>query len=98
MPVAAPQLMITAAYYGPQDVTANVQSRVNSNSLFVEASNSAFGDPSPGVVKVLVVFYRFGNMKICTEMAREGSALNISFYPSVHSFSYAIPTTPMLTS
>ena len=71
-------LKIIGAVYGLADVTYQVQSMVQNNRLEVSARNNVFGDSYGGVVKTLVVVYRFGNEDYKTTFVTEGNTLNIS--------------------
>lgn len=46
---------ILKATYGDKDVTDTVRSKINNNSLFIQASNSIFGDPCVGKLKHLIL-------------------------------------------
>jgi hypothetical protein len=48
-------MKILKATYGDKDVTDIVRSKINNNSLFIQASNSIFGDPCVGKLKQLTV-------------------------------------------
>ena len=71
-------LTILGAAYGPDDVTAKVQSLVRGGALNVQASNSIFGDPWFGVHKSLVVVYRYGRNNAGIKIAQEGQAVSLS--------------------
>ena len=70
-------LTILGATYGPDDVTAKVQSLVRGGALNVQASNSIFGDTWFGVPKSLVV-YRYGRNNAGIKIAQEGQAVSLS--------------------
>ena len=58
-------LEILGAFYGTSDVTMIVKSKQSPSALNIIANNATFGDPMPGVLKNLVVYYRYTNCKIC---------------------------------
>ena len=51
-------ITILGAAWGNLDVTSHVQYMAITNQFTISASNSVFGDPMPGVVKVLVVVWQ----------------------------------------
>lgn len=53
-------LDIQKATYGGYDVTEIVKLKVKNNQLTLRAANTIFGDPAPGVVKYLEIFYNNG--------------------------------------
>ncbi len=75
---------VLLAYYGPKDVTSIVQSKVFSNKLVVDVSNSIFGDPMPGTTKTLVVYYRFDASRIFSQVGLEGTKMVISDFVHIH--------------
>jgi hypothetical protein len=48
-------MKILKATYGDKDVTDAVRSKINNNNLFIQASNSIFGDPCVGKLKHLIL-------------------------------------------
>ena len=76
----APLLEILNAIYKTDnnqvDVTQQLIERVVDNTLAVKATNELAGDPHPGVVKKLVVKYRYDN-KISELKVNEGEILKL---------------------
>ena len=58
------------------DVTPIVRQRVSENSLTIRASNELAGDPDPGIVKSLIIYYRIGQ-KERQITANEGDTITI---------------------
>jgi HEAT repeat protein len=82
--VGAPgAVVIQKALYGnlpdgpAADVTGKVKGIVESGSLSVDASNSNFGDPAPGVVKKLRVEYTENGTPL-SKTIREGETLKLA--------------------
>ena len=80
------ELIIEKASYKTEkasfDVTNKLQSMISNQSLTITASNKLSGDPDPGVVKVLEVFYRFGNNKTKKIEIQEGDTETIKYPPN----------------
>ena len=78
-----PPLIIISAFYGAGDVTMIVQGAVHCNKLLIAASSDLFGDTLPTWNKTLVVFYKYGDSQVYTEIVQEGITLNITYFPGV---------------
>ena len=74
-------LNIIKATYGTADVANAVKGLTKNQggkSLTVEASNSVFGDPNPGVVKTLTITYQYGNCASETVNVQEHESVSIA--------------------
>jgi HEAT repeat protein len=66
------------------DVTEKVAQLVKSGAKSVEASNGNFGDPTPGLVKQLIVYFEANGMTV-SATADEGEAVHLAIASSVPS-------------
>jgi hypothetical protein len=78
------QLTIIGAAYGTQNVTTKVAGAVKNNQLVIRAANDVFGDPWYGVLKTLVVFYKFGESKTYSEVSLENETMKIAYNDDFH--------------
>lgn len=67
-------MKVIKATYGGVDCTSLVQSKVKSDRLIIRSTNGIIGDPTPGIVKNLVVTLEINGNTI-TESVKEGSLL-----------------------
>ncbi|MCD9019150.1 PIN-like domain-containing protein [Parachryseolinea silvisoli] len=78
-------LEIVSAKYGTLatdkliDVTDLLVSKIANNRLTIRASNDLAGDPDPGVIKVLQIFYRIGQAQIQLAVITEGETVTIPY-------------------
>lgn len=77
-------LHIIGAAYGPVSVTDKIRKMVTNESLSVIADNATFGDSWKGVVKSLVVIYRYGNGSPQVATAAEHQLLKITHTKQQH--------------
>ncbi|GEM_PF-2860622 len=79
-PIIPGGLRITKARYGANnkfvDVTKEVQKAIREGKLSIRASNSIKGDPTPGVVKDLIVEYQYRS-RPGSRSVREGQMLEL---------------------
>lgn len=71
--------ILEARYYTSvktSDVTELVREKIENNKLAILASNDIFGDPHPGVVKKLLIKYKYAGETLTKEVG-EGETLRI---------------------
>ena len=76
--ISSLELNILGAAFGKADVTDQVRSAVNNDSLSISASNSVFNDTWPGNKKSLVVVYQYDDYKPTVVVAQEDTDVTIT--------------------
>jgi hypothetical protein len=71
-------LVICGAAYGRADVTEKIRNLRKNQKLSVKASNDVFGDSWYGVIKSLVVVYKYGSNSAQLQVVKEGESLEIT--------------------
>ncbi len=70
-------LRVLGASFGQKDVTASVQSLVNNNELYLNASRTVYNAGLNGYTSTLVVVYQYGNRDPQVVVLKEGESVTI---------------------
>ena len=76
--ISSLELNILGAAFGKADVTDQVRSAVNNDSLSISASNSVFSDSWYGNKKSLVVVYQYDDYKPTVAVVQENADITIT--------------------